>query len=176
MGDGATAGSERRGRARLLAGALVVESVGGLMYAFSLYSETLKRTYGLSQGAVQTIGTAANIGGNVGVHAGIFYDAFGPRATVLVALVLGGAGWGGMWLVLATRWPAPLGLLVALGAIQGHAQMISDCAVVPTIARTFAPEQCALSSRPREDHRGAPMAVPRHAEPLSRHTWRLAAK
>ncbi|KAJ1623482.1 hypothetical protein T492DRAFT_883499 [Pavlovales sp. CCMP2436] len=101
-------------RARLLAGTLVVESVGGLFYAFSLYSETLKVTYGLTQGAVQLIGTAANIGGTVGVHVGIFYDRFGPRATVLTALALGSVGWGGLWLALATRWPAPLAVLVLL--------------------------------------------------------------
>lgn len=134
-----------RHRARLLAGALVVESVGGLQYAFSLYSETLKRTYGLSQGAVQAIGTAANVGGNVGVHVGLFYDALGARATASLALLLGGVGWGGMWLVLATAWPAPLGLLIGLGATQGHAQMVADCAVVPTVARAFRAEQFAVA-------------------------------
>lgn len=36
----------------------------------------------LSQTDVQLIGTAANLGGNIGIHIGLIYDAFGPSVVI----------------------------------------------------------------------------------------------
>ena len=72
-----------------LAAALVVESVSGLFYAFSLYSPALRARFDLSQSQLDLIGTAGNWGGNVGIHIGFFFRRFGPRSTLLLAAVFG---------------------------------------------------------------------------------------
>jgi hypothetical protein len=132
-------------RARVLAAGLIVETVVGLTYFFPIYSETLKRVYGLSNGAVQLIASVQNVGGTFGIHVGIFYDALGPRATVLLGLVIGGLGWGALWIALAYGLPAPFWVLVGLAFLQGHGQLVVDCAAVPTVAVHFPAEQYALA-------------------------------
>ena len=42
-------------------------------YAFSLYSEDMKTSFGLTDGQVDLIATFGNLGGNVGVHVGVLY-------------------------------------------------------------------------------------------------------
>ncbi|KAG8463133.1 hypothetical protein KFE25_011130 [Diacronema lutheri] len=132
-------------RARVLVSALVVETVGGLTFFFPLYSETLRRAYGLSNGSVQLLASLQNVGGAVGLHIGLLYDALGPRTTVLLGLVVGGVGWGGLWAALAYSLPAPFTALAVLAFLQGHGQMIADCASVPTVALHFPAEQYALA-------------------------------
>eukprot|EP01045_Picozoa_sp_COSAG04_P016058 COSAG04_NODE_1312_length_7264_cov_6.349058_7_plen_320_part_01 len=132
----------------VLAVGLLVETIGGLFYMFGVYSQTLKeRSWPggdgdggtLTQTQVALIGSASNIGANVGVLPwGCFFDAFGPRPTVIAGGALGVLGWGLLWAALARPTLAfPFWSLVVLGAIQGMSQAITDCATVPTMARLF---------------------------------------
>ena len=54
-------------RWRVLAAGILVESIGGLFYAFSLYSDQLRERFMLTETQVLGIGSAALVGGSVGV-------------------------------------------------------------------------------------------------------------
>ena len=59
-----------RSRARwaALAVALLMESTGGLFYAFGLYSDAVKHRFGLSQMQLDTVASAGYAGCCVSVH------------------------------------------------------------------------------------------------------------
>ncbi|KAH8055633.1 hypothetical protein JL722_7972 [Aureococcus anophagefferens] len=73
-------------RWRILATVIVVESVGGLMYAFGIYSARLKSKFSLSQEQLDAISISSSLGSNVGVHWGLLTDAAGPSAALCAAL------------------------------------------------------------------------------------------
>ena len=111
-------------RWRILATVIVVESVGGLMYAFGIYSARLKSKFSLSQQQLDAISISSSLGSNVDVHWGLLTDAAGPSAALCVALVALAAklvlpkGW---YALLWRRWrrlclPLLLPLRLALGA------------------------------------------------------------
>eukprot|EP01052_Picozoa_sp_SAG31_P038860 SAG31_NODE_5272_length_2639_cov_1.823228_1_plen_213_part_00 len=148
MGGGGGGGcGPRFSRWTVLAIALIVESIGGLFYMFGVYSQNLKEASWpgglgvggtLTQAQVSLIGAASNIGGNMSPQWGFFYDYFGARPTVIVGGTMGVVGWAGLWAAL--RYPAlkvPFWALIALAAIQGNAQAITDLSSVPTTAQLF---------------------------------------
>jgi pimeloyl-ACP methyl ester carboxylesterase len=117
-------------------------------YMFGVYSQNLKEAswpggagYGgtLTQAQVSLIGAASNIGGNFAMQWGFFYDHFGPRPTVIIGGAMGVFGWAGLWAAL--KYPhvlkVPFWALVALAAIQGNSQAVTDLSTVPTMARLF---------------------------------------
>ena len=59
----------------------------GTLYLFPVYSPTLKRTLDLTQEQLNFVGSAAHFGAFFSVFGGLFFDAFGARAT----LALGGS-------------------------------------------------------------------------------------
>jgi hypothetical protein len=73
--------------------AVLVESVAGLGYIFSLYSEELKTQFQLTQPKLDLLGTLSNIGGNIGIHIGLLQDQVGPAPVVLLAGFIGVSGW-----------------------------------------------------------------------------------
>jgi len=77
------------------------------------------------------------MGGNIGVHAGLFYNLIGPRGTLLVATIMGGCSWTLLWACLNFDWSVPLGVLCAISFFQGHAQLWADLAVIPTGGTNF---------------------------------------
>ena len=64
-------------RWHVLAVGLLVERVGGILYAFSVYSPDLKSHFNMTQYELDLYASGANWGGNFGVHFGLLYDAFG---------------------------------------------------------------------------------------------------
>ena len=127
-------------RWRILATVIVVESVGGLMYAFGIYSARLKSKFSLSQQQLDAISISSSLGSNVGVHWGLLTDAAGPSAALCAALVAGGGGWLLLWSALGgvsglrgLPWP----YLCAFALLQGTAMCGSDVASMTTIAKAF---------------------------------------
>lgn len=56
----------------------------GTLYLFSVYSPTLKKNLHLTQGDTNFVGSAAHFGAFFSVFGGMFFDAFGSRATLLL--------------------------------------------------------------------------------------------
>ncbi|KAH8047219.1 hypothetical protein JL722_13203 [Aureococcus anophagefferens] len=109
-------------RWRILATVIVVESVGGLMYAFGIYSARLKSKFSLSQEQLDAISISSSLGSNVGVHWGLLTDAAGPSAALCAALVAGGGGWLLLWSALGalSGCGAALGVPLRVRAAPGH--------------------------------------------------------
>ena len=127
-------------RWRILATVIVVESVGGLMYAFGIYSARLKSKFSLSQQQLDAISISSSLGSNVGVHWGLLTDAAGPSAALCAALVAGGGGWLLLWSALggvSGLRGLPWAYLCAFALLQGTAMCGSDVASMTTIAKAF---------------------------------------
>ena len=54
----------------------------GTLYLFPVYSPTLKRTLDLTQEQLNFVGSAAHLGAFFSLFGGLFFDAFGARATL----------------------------------------------------------------------------------------------
>eukprot|EP00937_MAST-01D_sp_MAST-1D-sp2_P007730 g7730.t1 len=124
----------------ILATCILMEVLGGVSYAFSVYSPLLKHNFAAlraSQSKLDLIGMMNNLGGNIGVHTGIFYDARGAPWTVVVAGVLGVLGWGLMWATLRLDWSLGWGWLLPFSVLQGQAQLWVDVVSVMTALKAF---------------------------------------
>ena len=69
----------------------------GTLYLFPVYSPTLKRTLDLTQEQLNFVGSAAHFGAFFSVFGGLFFDAFGPRATLALGGSLKLAGLGALY-------------------------------------------------------------------------------
>ena len=107
-------------RWKIVSAAVLVESIGGLGYIFSVYSNTLKTEFKLSQSELDLLGTLSNIGGNFGVHIGLIADAVGPAPVVLLGGAIGVAGWLPMYFALSPSigWRCPYSLLCIMSVVR----------------------------------------------------------
>ena len=126
-------------RWRTLAAAIMLGSVSGLFYCFSLYSDTLKRKFKLDQGDLDWIGTISFWMATMAVYIGYIVQRCGPRMACSLAVLFGVVGWGGTAAALALEgeWNVPYWLLIFLAICQGQGQTATDCSAVPMIATNF---------------------------------------
>ena len=110
-----------------------------MSYIFSVYSQDLKTKFALDQSQLDMLGTLSNLAGNIGIHIGLLQDAVGPSFVVLLGGAIGVGGWLPMYFALSptTQWRAPYWSLCVFSLLQGQQQLVTDVAVVPTIARNF---------------------------------------
>lgn len=73
----------------------------GTLYLFPVYSPTLKRTLDLTQEQLNFVGSAAHLGAFFSLFGGLFFDAFGARATLALGGSLKLAGLGSLYGILA---------------------------------------------------------------------------
>ena len=73
----------------------------GTLYLFPVYSPALKRTLDLSQEQLNFVGSAAHLGAFFSVFGGLFFDAFGARATLALGGSLKLAGLGMLYGIIA---------------------------------------------------------------------------
>jgi MFS family permease len=130
----------------LVAAAVLVESVGGLGYIFSVYSDRLKVEFSLGQAETDLLGTLSNLASTFGLHIGLLQDSVGPTPVLAIGGVLGVGGWLPLHFALARTggWRCPYWMLAMMSVFQGHQMLITDVAVVPAVARSF-PRQRGLA-------------------------------
>jgi hypothetical protein len=78
----------------LLAGGIVVESIAGSPYGFSVWSTQLQAQLNYTQSEIETVGSIGNIGQYTAIFAGLAYDAWGPRITGVIGAMLSVVGYG----------------------------------------------------------------------------------
>lgn len=61
-----------------------MQACGGISYTFSLYSADMKQQLQYNQEMTDGLGTAKDIGGNVGIVSGILIDHFQPWVILLI--------------------------------------------------------------------------------------------
>ena len=121
----ATMVAERRvdaERARWVTAAacVAVESLGGIMYMFGVYSPLLKSSFALTQTELDGLASATNIANNVGIWLGSGIDRFGPRAMMVFGGIVGGLSWLALWAALAFGWQ------VAYWQVRLHCHAAAD--------------------------------------------------
>jgi len=130
--------SDHGWRWRTLAGSVIVTSACGLLYAFGLYSSELQRAANLTQAQLDLTVAMSQTGGNLGLHLGIMYDRVGPAPTLLFGAAFGFPSWLALFYALAaSAWTLPLGGLLCLSFLQGHAQLLGDVVAVTSVMLAF---------------------------------------
>jgi hypothetical protein len=104
---------------------------------FGVFSQRIKERFDLTQGQVGLIATASNLGGNIGIHVGMIYDRWGPKATIVIAGIMGVGGWLCMWASMEYDLGTPFWALVLISFFQGHSQLTSDLSTIPMNANNF---------------------------------------
>lgn len=77
-----------------------MQACGGISYVFSLYSGDLKRTLGYNQEMIDGLGTAKDIGGNVGIISGLLIDL----TSAWFVLLVGGLMHCSFYFLVSRRW------------------------------------------------------------------------
>ena len=135
--------AKKTARWTTLSAAVLVQSVAGLSYIFSLYSSTLKAKFHLPQTQLDLLGTLSNVGATVGLHMGMLTDRVGPRPVVALGACLGVAGWLPLWAAL-DGWRCPYAVLCVLHLLQGQMALTLDVPIVSSTGRAF-PEHRGLA-------------------------------
>lgn len=126
---------------------MLAAEVSGLQYMFGLLSPTLKDTFTLSQEQLDSIASAANFGGNFGIHLGYLNDVYGPRLVGGLACAMSSCSWFLMWAAVHYRWLVSWQFLSLVSFVQGNGQVAMDLAMVPTVSSSFP------------DHRGMAIGI-----------------
>ena len=145
---GATSGLVRRWAPNawtVLAAATLVQSCAGLAYSFSVYSGSLREVY-QSQSAVDLLGSFKDVGAYFGVLGGLVFDAFGPRATLLVGAAMHTAGYLGVYATLRGDVPGfknvpPLWRTGCVIALAANGNSFFDTAVLLASMNNFPTEK-----------------------------------
>ena len=120
-----------------LAGVILIESVSGSAYGFSVYSPQLKAALNYTQSEVNSISSIGNVGSYLTIVPGVFFDAFGPRATAIGGALLTALGYGLLWASLTRRIAASPGLCALWVALAWHGSGWLDTASVALTVGNF---------------------------------------
>lgn len=132
-------------RSRTLAVTPLAMLCSGSIYAFGIYSDTLRELLHLTNTQVNIVALGANIGMWVCFHAGIWVDYFGPRSAVIVAMALCFTG----YFLLYMRAKGHIGgneyAMAFYAWFFGSGCAWIDVSIMSTAIRNF-PDQSALVS------------------------------
>jgi Nodulin-like len=87
----------------ILAG-IALMSTAGTSYSFATYSSDLRERLALDQRGLEWLATAKDLGAYVGVAAGFFHDAYGPKRTVLTGAMLHAVGYYSLYTLCGDDW------------------------------------------------------------------------
>ena len=73
---------------RVLLCGLWIMSFAGIQYTFATYSSTVATKLGLNQSQLGVLQIGKDVGAYLSIFAGLCFDRFGPRATLLVGVRL----------------------------------------------------------------------------------------
>eukprot|EP00250_Pteridium_aquilinum_P032059 c448_g1_i1 orf=155-1822(+) len=115
-----------------------VQCFTGGSYDFSIYSQCIKESLGLTQQALDSISVAKDIGANVGIVSGFMYDFFPTWMVLASAAAFSLVGNLMMWLSITSRVPSPpLWLTCIYAFLTSNSQTFSNTAVVVTCIKIF---------------------------------------
>lgn len=121
----------------VLVASLALEVCGGAMYAYPLYSTSLRNTLGYAQWQVAALALASNIGNFCNIPSGIVMDLYGVRATVLCGVCVNFVGYFLLWLVATEAISAPFEAVFAISMLWGNGAGWFDTAVIAVNMSNF---------------------------------------
>lgn len=96
-----------RGRWFTVFASFLIMSVAGGSYVFGIYSTELKSTFGYDQQTLNTLSFFKDLGGNVGIIAGLINEITSPRVILLVGAVTNFGGYFMIYLGLTKKIAQP---------------------------------------------------------------------
>lgn len=136
----ATAGGSYWSRWTTLSAALLLASGAGTVYAFALFAPLLKSRLRLSQEDTALIASIGALGLYTSLLAGLHFDRYGPRRTVLIGAVLSGVGFWGLHRAVDTAATDSALVLGLIYAVAQHGSAWILCASVAAPVRNFPQE------------------------------------
>jgi hypothetical protein len=121
----------------VLVAGLFVNLYCGVTYAFGLYSNVLRDTFGYSQSELTLVAAIGNIAGFFAVPSGMVYDKYGPRTTILVGVLMAFTGYFLLWVAVKQYFDASLATVCVFAAIANNCQTWFDTASVVTNMNNF---------------------------------------
>ncbi|KAL9232008.1 hypothetical protein vseg_007158 [Gypsophila vaccaria] len=127
-----------KGRWFMVFSTILVMSTAGATYMFGLYSPDIKSSLGYDQTTLDLLSSFKDLGGNVGVHAGLLMEIAPPWAVLLVGAVLNLFGYVMIWLAVTSRISKPavwqMCLYICIGA---NSQAFANTSALVTCVKNF---------------------------------------
>jgi len=95
------------GRWFMMFSSFMLMSVSGASYVFSLYSREIKLVLGYDQSTLSLLSFFQDLGGNIGIHAGLIYEVTPPWFILTIGGVLNFFGYFVIWLVVTGKIAKP---------------------------------------------------------------------
>ncbi|KAJ7208479.1 hypothetical protein O6H91_18G036700 [Diphasiastrum complanatum] len=90
-----------------MAASFFIMACNGTVYAFGIYSQTMKVTLGYNQEQITTIGFYKDLGANLGIISGVLQDFTGAWVVIVLAAILNVVGSVMIWLGITERIAPP---------------------------------------------------------------------
>ncbi|CAI5492155.1 unnamed protein product [Closterium sp. Naga37s-1] len=114
-----------------------LQACGGISYAFSLYSAALKDKLQYSQEAVDGLGTAKDIGGNVGIVSGLLIDLMPAWAILAIGAAMHLFGYSMLYMASMGITRPPFWQMCAFIMLGTNGATWFNTAVLVTCIRNF---------------------------------------
>jgi hypothetical protein len=128
-----------RGRWFMAYGSFLILSASGATYTFAIYSKDIKSTLGYTQEQLNTVGFFKDVGGNIGIHAGLIAELAPPWLVLAVGAAMSLGGYLMLYLSVTGRVrPAPPLWLVCLYiAVGANSQIFANTGALATCVKNF---------------------------------------
>lgn len=119
-------------------GCLLIMSMSGATYIFAIYSGDIKSSLGYDQTTLNLIGFFKDLGGNIGVVAGVVNEIFPPWVVLAIGMTMNFTGYFMIWLAVTGRITKPhvwqMCLYICFGA---NSQTFSNTGAMVTCVKNF---------------------------------------
>ncbi|XWS08021.1 hypothetical protein CRYUN_Cryun41cG0041500 [Craigia yunnanensis] len=126
-------------------GSLLIMSAAGATYMFSLYSTEIKTSLGYDQTTLNLLSFFKDLGGNVGVLAGLIAEVTPPWFVLSVGAVLNFFGYFMIWLAVTNKIARPqvwhMCLYICIGA---NSQSFANTGSLVTCVKNFSESRGAV--------------------------------
>lgn len=95
------------GRWFLVFASLLIMSVNGTSYMYGLFSGDIKSSLGYDQTTLNTLSFFKDLGGNLGVSAGLVYEVMPPWLVLIIGAAMNFSAYFLIWLAITGRIPKP---------------------------------------------------------------------
>ncbi|KAM5559712.1 protein NUCLEAR FUSION DEFECTIVE 4-like [Rosa sericea] len=126
------------GRWFMVFASMLILSVAGATYMFALYSRDVKESLGYDQTTLNLLSFFKDLGGNVGIIAGLVNEVTAPWVVLLIGSVMNFFGYFMIWLAVTGRTSKPrvwqMCLYICIGA---NSQTFSNTGAVVSCVKNF---------------------------------------
>lgn len=127
-----------RSRWFMVFGCLLIMSMSGATYIFSIYSNDIKTSLGYDQTTLNLISFFKDLGGNIGIMSGVINEVTPPWVVLAIGMTMNFSGYFMIWLAVTGRTAKPrvwqICLYICFGA---NSQTFSNTGALVTCVKNF---------------------------------------